>query len=234
MKRVAVILSGAGVFDGSEIHEATAVLLALDRAGARVTIAAPGGPQLHVVDHLRREPAAGETRDMRVESSRLARGPVAEVKDLRVEDFDAVILPGGFGVAKNLCTFATEGTACSVEPATAAFLEAMHDAGKAIGAACIAPVLVARVLGARVIAARARSAGDGKAPTPLLLTIGNDPGTAAAVEAMGARHVPAAAGDVVVDGPNRIATTPAYMVADRISEVFDGIGRLVDEVLALC
>ncbi|MBA4378647.1 MAG: isoprenoid biosynthesis protein ElbB [Gemmatimonas sp.] len=222
MKRVAVILSGAGVFDGSEIHEATAVLLALDRAGARVTVAAPGGPQLHVVDHLRREPAAGETRDMRVESSRLARGPVAEVKDLRVGDFDAVILPGGFGVAKNLCTFATEGAACSVEPATAAFLVAMHDAGKAIGAACIAPVLVARVLGAR------------RTATPLLLTIGDDPATAAAVEAMGARHVPATAGDVVVDGPNRVATTPAYMVAGRISEVFDGIGRLVDEVLALC
>ena len=222
MKRVAVILSGAGVFDGSEIHEATAVLLALDRAGARVTVAAPGGPQLHVVDHLRREPAAGETRDMRVESSRLARGPVAEVKDLRVGDFDAVILPGGFGVAKNLCTFATEGAACSVEPATAAFLVAMHDADKAVGAACIAPVLVARVLGAR------------RTATPLLLTIGDDPATAAAVEAMGARHVPATAGDVVVDGPNRVATTPAYMVAGRISEVFDGIGRLVDEVLALC
>lgn len=227
MKRVAVILSGAGVFDGSEIHEATAVLLALDRAGARVTIAAPGGPQLHVVDHLRREPAAGETRDMRVESSRLARGPVAEVKDLRAGDFDAVILPGGFGVAKNLCTFATEGAACTVEPTTAAFLAAMHDAGKAIGAACIAPVLVARVLGAR-------SAGGGRTKTPLLLTIGDDPATAAAVEAMGARHVAATAGDVVVDGPNRVATTPAYMVADRISEVFDGIGRLVDEVLALC
>ncbi|MDO9172209.1 MAG: isoprenoid biosynthesis glyoxalase ElbB [bacterium] len=224
MKRVAVILSGAGVFDGSEIHEATAVLLALDRAGARVTVAAPGGPQLHVIDHLRREPAAGETRDMRVESSRLARGPVAEVKDLRAGDFDAVILPGGFGVAKNLCTFATEGAACSVEPTTAAFLVAMHDAGKAIGAACIAPVLVARVLGSR----------GGKTPTPLLLTIGDDPATAAAVEAMGARHVTATAGDVVVDGPNRVATTPAYMVAGRISEVFDGIGRLVDEVLALC
>lgn len=229
MKRVAVILSGAGVFDGSEIHEATAVLLALDRAGARVTVAAPGGPQLHVIDHLRREPAAGETRDMRVESSRLARGPVAEVKDLRVGDFDAVILPGGFGVAKNLCTFATEGAACSVEPTTAAFLVAMHDAGKAIGAACIAPVLVARVLGSR-----AGSAGAGRTTPPLLLTIGDDPATAAAVEAMGARHVTATAGDVVVDGPNRVATTPAYMVAGRISEVFDGIGRLVDEVLALC
>ncbi|MDO9694123.1 MAG: isoprenoid biosynthesis glyoxalase ElbB [Candidatus Latescibacteria bacterium] len=224
MKRVAVILSGAGVFDGSEIHEATAVLLALDRAGARVTVAAPSGPQLHVVDHLRREPAAGETRDMRVESARIARGPVAEVKDLRAGDFDAVVLPGGFGVAKNLCTFATEGAACTVEPTVAAFLEAMHDAGKVVGAACIAPVLVARVLGAR--------ARDGR--PALKLTIGDNPVTAAAVEAMGARHVPARVDEVVVDDANRVVTTPAYMVSDRISEVFDGIGRLVDEVLALC
>lgn len=224
MKRVAVILSGAGVFDGSEIHEATAVLLALDRAGARVTIAAPSGPQLHVVDHLRREPAAGETRDMRVEASRLARGPVADVKDLRAADFDAVVLPGGFGVAKNLCTFATEGAGCTAEPATAAFLTAMHDAGRAIGAACIAPVLVARVLGRR----------PGDARPPVRLTVGGESGTSAALEAMGARHVPAAAHEVVVDGEHRVASTPAYMVAERISEVFDGIGRLVDEVLALC
>ncbi len=224
MKRVAVILSGAGVFDGSEIHEATAVLLALDRAGARVTVAAPSGPQLHVIDHLRREPAAGETRDMRVESARIARGPVAEVRDLCVEDFDAVVLPGGFGVAKNLCTFATEGAACTVEPSVAAFLAAMHGAGKVIGAACIAPVLVARVLGTRT--------GDER--PPVKLTIGDDPGQAAALEAMGARHVPAAADEVVVDGVNRVVTTPAYMVTDRISVVFDGIGRLVDEVLALC
>lgn len=219
MKRVAVILSGCGVYDGAEIHEATATLLALDRAGADVTIAAPAGPQMHVVDHLRGEPVAGESRDMLVEAARIARGNIKALADLDAADFDAVILPGGFGAAKNLCTFATEGAACSVNPDVERFLRAMHAGGKVIGAICIAPALVARVFGGEA---------------PVKVTIGTDPATAAEIRKTGAEHVDAAVDEVVVDAEQRIVTTPAYMLAGRIGEVFDGVAKLVDKVLELC
>lgn len=219
MSRIAVILSGCGVYDGSEIHEATAVLLALDRAGADVTIAAPSGPQMHVIDHQAGSPVEGESRDIRVESARIARGPVADVAELAADDFDAVILPGGFGAAKNLCTFAVAGAECDVEPGVAAFVGEMHAKGKWIGAVCIAPALVARILGPHA---------------PVEVTIGNDAGTAAAVNATGARHVEAAVDGVVVDMEHRVASTPAYMLAGRISEVFDGVDSLVNQVLKHC
>ncbi len=217
MARIAVILSGCGVFDGSEIHEATATLLALDRAGADVTIAAPTGAQMHVIDHQAGEPADDQTRDIRIESARIARGPVADVADLSAEDFDAVILPGGFGAAKNLCDFAVAGADCTVNPVIAGFVTDMHGKGKVVGAMCIAPALVAKVLGGRV-----------------KLTIGSDPDTAAALEAAGAAHVDAGAADIVVDEANRVVSTPAYMLAGSISEVFDGIEKLVKKVIELC
>jgi len=219
MSRVAVILSGCGVFDGSEIHEATATLLALDRAGADVTIAAPSGPQMHVIDHQAGTPVEGESRDIMVESARIARGPVSNIADLAADDFDVVFLPGGFGAAKNLCTFAVAGADCDVNPSVAAFVKDMHDKGKWIAAMCIAPALVAKILGAE---------------KPVKLTIGTDGDTAAAVNATGAEHVDAAVDQVVVDTEHRIATTPAYMLAGRISEVFDGVDKLVKQVLELC
>jgi len=219
MPKIAVILSGCGVYDGSEIHEATATLLALDEAGAEVVVAAPAGPQMHVVDHQAGQPAAGESRDIRVESARIARGPVADIASLRPEEFDAVVLPGGFGAAKNLSSFAGEGAACDVESGVAAFLRGMHDLGRPIGALCIAPVILARVFGP---AARVR------------LTIGDDPATADQIEKMGAEHVPAAVDSVVVDEAHKLVTTPAYMKAERISEVFAGARALVDKLISLC
>jgi len=218
MTRVAVILSGCGVFDGSEIHEAAATLLALDRAGAEVVVAAPDIEQMHVVDHQAGEPAAEAVRNVRVESARLARGPVADVASLKADDFGAVLLPGGFGAAKNLCTFAVDGSDCTANPDVEAFLKAVHAAGGVIGAMCIAPALVARVIGA---------------DTSVRLTIGSDAETAAAIDRMGAVHVNAPATGVVVDRTNRVVSTPAYMLAGGIAEVFDGITEMVTKVLEL-
>lgn len=219
MKRVAVILSGCGVKDGSEIHEAVATLLSLDRAGARAVICAPSGPQHDVVNHLTGQSVPGETRSMLVEAARIARGDIRDLADVELNAVDAVILPGGFGAAKNLCTFALAGKDCDVNSTVADFLRRAHAAGKPIGAICIAPAVVARVLGAE---------------THARLTIGSDPGTAAAITAMGARHVDAEVREIVVDEQNRLVTTPAYMLAQRISEVFDGIDKLVRKVLELC
>ncbi len=218
MKRVAVILCGCGVRDGSEIHEAVATLLALDRAGAEALVFAPRGPQHDVVDHLTGRPDPGQTRDMLVESARIARGRILDLAELKIADVHAVILPGGFGAAKNLCSFASEGAACSIHPEVARVLREAHRARKPIGALCIAPVIVARVLGAE---------------THALLTIGNDPGTATALVQMGARHIDAAVTTAIVDKTNLIVTTPCYMLAGRIAEVFDGAAALVREILDL-
>jgi len=204
MKKVAVILSGCGVYDGSEIHEACAALLALHRAGAEVQVCAPAGPQMHVVDHLAGEPAEGQQRDILVEAARLARGEIKPLGEIDPAAFDAVVLPGGFGAAKNLCTFAVDGDACAVNPEVAM---------------CIAPVILARVFGPELSPA---------------VTIGNDAATAELVNKMGARHIDCAADQCVVDEPNNMVTTPAYMLAGDIGQVFDGAAVFVDKLLGLC
>lgn len=219
MKKVALILSGCGVYDGSEIHEVCAALLALRRAGAEVTACAPRSPQMHVIDHTAGEPVAGEQRDVLREAARLVRGEISELGDVDPAAFDAVLLPGGFGAAKNLCDFAVSGENCTVHDGVADFLRRAHAAGKPIGAMCIAPVILARVFGSEL--------------SPRL-TIGSDAGTAAAIEAMGGRHVDCAVTDTVVDRENRLVTTPAYMLAGDIGQVFDGAEGFVTQLLELC
>jgi enhancing lycopene biosynthesis protein 2 len=218
MLKVAVILSGCGVYDGSEIHEACLALLALDQAGATAVVCAPSGPQLHVVNHLTGKPAAGEVRDILVEAARLGRGQITALADLDPASVGAVLLPGGFGAAKNLCTFATEQDACTVNPDVEGFLRRTHTAGRPIGAMCIAPVVLARVFGPDLHPR---------------LTIGNDPATAEMITRMGAEHVNCAVTDILCDEKNRMITTPAYMLAERISDVFDGAVKLVARLQAM-
>ncbi|MGH8492016.1 MAG: isoprenoid biosynthesis glyoxalase ElbB [Moraxellaceae bacterium] len=216
MKKVAVILSGCGYLDGSEIYEATLTLLALDQAGAQAQCFAPDIPQLHVVNHLTGEPT-GESRNVLVEAARIARGKIADVKTAKASDFDALIIPGGFGAAKNLCDFALKGSDMTVNPDVLALARAMHTAGKPVGLICIAPSMAPAIGGAGT-----------------QYTIGNDAGTAAAINATGGVHVDCVVTDCVVDAQKKIVTTPAYMYSARISEAATGIGKLVHEVLALC
>jgi enhancing lycopene biosynthesis protein 2 len=217
MKRVAVILSGCGVFDGSEIHESVLVLLALDRANARILCAAPDVPQHHVVNHLTGQPAPGETRNVLVESARIARGQIVPLRQLKAGDFDAVILPGGFGAAKNLCTFALAGEKFEVNPEVAQVVRDAHQAGKPVGFVCIAPAIAAKLFG----------------PDKLEFTIGTDPGTARTLETAGGKHVNCNVFNVVVDKRLKIVTTPAYMLASRITEAEAGINKLVQAVLEM-
>jgi enhancing lycopene biosynthesis protein 2 len=216
MPRVAVILSGCGVQDGSEIHEAVLTLLALDRAGAEAVVAAPDRDQAEVVDH-RTGKKSRSRRNMLSESARIARGAVTDVAELRAEDLDAVVLPGGYGAAKNLSTFAVDGADCTVDEDVAKLLRAMHKAGKPIAALCIAPAILARVLGK-------------KSPD---LTIGNDPDTVAALEKMGAKHHETSVTQVLVDDANRIVSTPCYMLAERIGDVATGIEKAVGTTLRM-
>ena len=209
-KKVGVILSGCGFLDGAEIHEAVLTLLALDRLGADIQCAAPNKAQADVMNHAAGAPGEGG-RNVLEESARIARGVIGDIKDMRGGDLDAVVVPGGYGAAKNLCSFASAGSDCTADPEVERVLREAHAAGKPIGAMCIAPALVARVFG--------------KDLSPQL-TIGSDAGTAQALEAMGASHADCAVDDVVVDEKNRIVTTPAYMLAKRISEAAAGIDKL--------
>ena len=214
-KKVAVILSGCGFKDGGEIYEATLTLLALDEADAVVQCFAPDMPQMHVVNHLTGAEMP-ESRNVLVEAARLARGNVKPVTDAKVADFDALIIPGGFGAAKNLCDFAVKGSDMTVRPDVLAFARGMHAAGKPVGLVCIAPAMAPKI------------GGEGT-----WYTIGNDPGTAAAIDAMGGRHVDCAVADCVVDRERKIVTTPAYMYPARIREARAGIRKLVEAVLAM-
>ncbi len=215
MTKVGVILSGCGHLDGSEIHEATSVLIALSQRGVAYRCLAPSKP-LAVVDHRTGE-ATGETRDVLTEAARIARGEVDDLASVNGADFDALILPGGFGAAKNLCTFAAEGADCSVDPGVERVLREAHGAGRPIGFACIAPALGARVF------------GDLKP----LLTIGNDQGTAAAIEKTGARHRAVDVTGVVADEERRFVSTPAYMEETNPGEVFEGVSKMVERVLEM-
>ena len=218
MAKIGVVLSGCGVFDGSEIHEAVCVLLALNQAGAEYQCMAPNAPQLHVVNHLEGKPS-GESRNILVESARIARGDIAALDKTNVADYDGFIFPGGFGAAKNLCTFAIDGSACQVNPDVSRLIKAAYAAKKPLAFVCIAPVIAAKVLGADKV--------------PAGLTIGDDEQTAAAINDMGAKHFVCPVQEAYVDAKHRIVSTPAYMKAITISEVYEGAKQTVAELLKL-
>lgn len=214
-KKVAVILSGSGVYDGAEIHESVITLLRLDQRGAQVQCFAPNIAQLHVINHLTGEEMP-ETRNVLVESARIARGNIKDIREADVDDFDALIVPGGFGAAKNLSNFAVEGAGCSVQPEVLALAEAFAEAGKPVGLMCISPALAAKIYGPGVTC-----------------TIGNDTDTATAMNKMGATHEDCAVTEIIEDKARKLVTTPAYMLAQNISEAASGINKLVDRVLEL-
>ena len=215
--RIGVILSGCGFQDGAEIHESVLTLLALDRAGVEAVCLAPDIPQAKVVNHLTGE-ESNETRNVLVESARIARGDIQDVQQADPATLDALILTGGFGAATSLCTFAVDGPDAQVNEDVAALVRAMHEAGKPIGAICIAPALIAKVLG-----------HDGS-PT---LTIGTDDGTAQALQACGAAHETCPVDAFVVDTDARVVSTPAYMLGPSIRHVAAGIERCVEEVVRM-
>jgi enhancing lycopene biosynthesis protein 2 len=212
-KKIAVILSGCGVYDGAEIHESVITLLRLDQRGAQVQCFAPDIAQLHVINHLTGEEMP-ESRNVLVESARIARGEVKDIAEANAEDFDALIVPGGFGAAKNLSNFAIEGAGCSLNPQVLALAEAFVEAGKPLGLICISPALAAKIYGPGVTC-----------------TIGNDTDTAAALDKMGAHHQECTVEDIVEDTVRKLVSTPAYMLGKNISEVASGINKLVDRVL---
>lgn len=214
MKKFAIILSGCGVYDGSEIHEATMAMLAIKKIGYDFELFAPNKEQYHVVNHLTGE-VTNEKRNVLVESARIARGNVKDLKLLQAKDFDILILPGGFGAAKNLSSYAIDGEKMSVDNEVERVILDFHKSKKPIGAMCIAPVIIAKVLPGS------------------LVTIGQDTKTAKDIVTFGSNHKNSNKTEVVVDYDNKIVTTPCYMLDSNIAEIYDGAYNLVNALLTL-
>lgn len=215
MNTIAVILSGCGVYDGAEINEAVLSLLAIEENGARYQCFAPDIEQHHVINHLTGE-EMGPARNVLVEAARIARGHIKPVSQLQAADYDAVLVPGGFGAAKNLSDFAFKGADCRLEVHTERALRAFADAGKPMGFVCIAPAMIPRLFSDRP-----------------QLTIGNDAATAGAIEAMGGQHVNCPVQSFVVDEKHKIVSTPAYMLAGSVLEAATGIRAAVKALIGL-
>jgi len=201
-KNIAVVLSGCGVYDGAEIHESVFTLLAIARSGASYQIFAPNIEQYHVINHLTGQPV-DEKRNVLVESARIARGDIKPLSECNSNDFDALVFPGGFGVAKNLSTFAFDGSACTVNNEVEAVIKETNKAGKPIGALCISPVVIAKA------------------------------GTVQALEEMGAKHRFTTHGEVVVDNKYKVVTTPCYMLDATIDQIATGAENIVKVVLEM-
>ncbi len=212
MKRFAVVLSGCGVFDGAEIHEATLSMYAIKKQGAEYEIFAPDVEHHHVINHITGDEMP-DKRNVLIESARIARGEIKALHEFRAENFDAILFPGGFGAAKNLSSFAFEGADCKVNKDVENALQSMHKAGKPIAALCISPVLVAKILG------------------DVDLTIGQDADTATAVEKMGATHKKTQHAEVIIDAENNVYTTPCYMLDANILQIGEGAENIVRAVL---
>ncbi|KGY07539.1 MULTISPECIES: isoprenoid biosynthesis glyoxalase ElbB [Vibrio] len=215
MKKVAVILSGSGVFDGAEIHEAVLALYAIEKEGASWHCFAPNIEQLHVINHKTGEEMS-ESRNVLVESARIARGKIEDVAKLNVDDFDALLLPGGFGAAKNLTDFAVKGAECSINTHVASACRAFANAGKPAGYLCIAPVIIPMIYKDQVKG-----------------TIGADEATGVAFNALGGEHIECAVNDYVYDQERKVLSTPAYMLAENISQAASGIEKLVSKLIEI-
>ncbi len=213
MKKVAVIFSGSGVYDGTEIHEAVLALHAVEKAGATWHCFAPDIDQLHVINHLTGE-EMDETRNVLVESARIARGAIEDVAKLNVDDFDALLLPGGFGAAKNLTDFAVSGAECSINTHVAHACRAFAKAGKPAGYLCISPVIIPMIYEHGVQG-----------------TIGNDEATSFAFSQMGGEHIKCTVDEYIFDENNRVLSTPAYMLAENITQAASGIEKLVFKLI---
>ncbi|MFW6246220.1 MAG: isoprenoid biosynthesis glyoxalase ElbB [Tangfeifania sp.] len=214
MKKIAVVLAGNGVYDGAEIHESTLTLLAIARKGAKYQCFAPDVEQAHVVNHITGE-EMDEKRNVLVEAARIARGDIKPLSEYKAEDYDAIVFPGGFGAAKNLCTFAFDGVDCKVNPDVEAAVRSTVVAEKPVGALCISPVILTKILG------------------DVKVTIGQDAGTAEAVEKMGGVHENTTHGEIVIDEKYKVITTPCYMLDSTIDQIADGAERVVDKIFEM-
>ena len=218
MPRVGVVLAGCGAQDGSEIHESVLTLLSLDRKGAKVKIMAPEIDQFHVVNHLSNH-KMDATRNILSEAARIARGNILPIRSINNNDLDALIFPGGTGMAKNIFNYAIKGLDFTILKDVESLTRYMIQKNKPIGAICIAPVMIAKIL--------QNLDRKGKVTGGFNKQILTD------IESMGMITEKVNAKEIVIDYENKIVSTPAYVEANSIKEVAEGIEKLVDAVLSM-
>ncbi|HKK60771.1 MAG TPA: isoprenoid biosynthesis glyoxalase ElbB [Salinivirga sp.] len=209
---IAIVLSGNGVYDGAEVHESTLTMLAIHQEGSSYQCFAPDVDQMHVINHYSGAEMK-ESRNVLVESARIARGDIKPLDELNMKDYDALIFPGGFGAAKNLCTFAKDGPDCKVDAEVERVVLAAHNQKKPIGAICISPVIITSLI------------------KDVKVTIGSDPDTISAIKTMGGEHTTTTHGEVVVDEDNKIYTTPCYMLDANIGQIYAGASAIVKRII---
>jgi enhancing lycopene biosynthesis protein 2 len=213
-RKIAVVLAGCGNKDGAEIHESVMTLWAIHRHGADYQCFAPDIPQYHVLNFITNE-EMDEKRNVLVEAARIARGDIRDLAEFDPAEFDALIIPGGLGVVKNLSTFAFDGPDCRVNEELKRSILAMAEQQKPIGALCIAPALIAKVLG------------------DVEVTVGSCGGTGKAMEKMGATVRETSHGQITVDRQHKIVSTPCYMLDARVDQIGEGADKLVEAILAM-
>lgn len=213
-KKIAVVLSGCGVYDGAEIHEAVLTLFAISKNGAEYQIFAPDIQQHHVINHLNGK-EMNEKRNVLIESARIARGNIKALSEYHADEFDALIFPGGFGAAKNLSTWAFDGAEAKINPDVERSVKETVKAGKPIGALCVSPVLLAKILG------------------DVELTIGNDKASIEGIKKTGARHKETTHGEIVIDRKYKVVTTPCYMLDATIAQIGEGAENVVKTLLKM-
>ena len=210
----AVILAGCGNKDGAEIHESVLTLLSIDRSGHQYQCFAPDVPQVRVLNFLTNEELK-EERNVLLESARIARSKIKALSEFRQEDFDILVMPGGSGVAYNLCSFAKDQEKMTVNSEVEAAVRSMHAAQKPIGALCISPVIIARVL------------------KGVSVTFGKDEKINAVFQKLGTKTTNTDARSIVIDREHKVVTTPCYMLDARISEVSEGIEKLIQQLIQM-
>lgn len=212
--KFAIVLAGNGVYDGAEIHEAVMTMLAVAANGGTYQVFAPNVMQYHVINHLTGD-LTKESRNVLVEAARIARGKIKPLIEYNHNEFDALVFPGGFGVAKNLCSYAIDGTDMKIDRVVEKAVKDTYAAGKPIGALCISPVLITRILG------------------DIEVTIGTDKATASDIVSMGGKHTNTGNGEVVVDKKNRVVTSPCYMLDAKITDIAEGADKAVKALISL-
>lgn len=216
-KNIAVLLGGCGTFDGSEIQESVLTLLSIKQCEVNYQCFSIDEPQHHVTDHNSKSVDNNTIRNMLIESARIARGDIKNISELLVDQYDALIIPGGFGVAHNFCDFAIKGKDFSVRSDIARICLEFTKAEKPVGFICIAPVMIAKIY----------------CGFNVKMTIGNDTQVADIITSMGMKHVNTMVDEICIDEKYKIVSTSAYMLAENIAQVYDGIFKLVSAVVKL-
>lgn len=219
--KIGVLLSGSGVYDGSEIQEAVLTLLAIEEIEAEAICISIDKPQHHVINHLNGE-EMNDSRNMLIESARIARGNIKNINDVSPNDIDAMVIPGGFGAAKNFTSWAFNGSDGEILPEVKLLLVNLINIGKPIAALCVSPVVLAKALEGSTITPTL-TIGTDKEPSPYDITAFTD-----GLQKTGMQTEMKSVREINIDVKNKIISAPCYMMEASIVDVRKNIRSAIE------